>query len=127
VKVLVSGSRTWIAQAPIERVLRQLPPGSIIVHGDAAGVDRIAGFVAELCGFTVRKYPALAHGRTWPSAGPLRNQEMMDKEHVEGEYFDQAFFWHEDPQLRKGTRDMHQRVLLAVPAIPIEVFIGRGR
>lgn len=128
-KVLVSGSRTWLAQAPIERVLRMFPPGTIIIHGDAAGVDRIAGYVAELCGFTVRKYPALAHGRKWPEAGVLRNQEMLDKEHPfgEDEYIDKAIFWHEDPNLGKGTRDMKGRVVLANPIIPFDVHIGRGR
>lgn len=128
-KILVSGSRNWLAQKPIEAVLRRFPAGTILVHGDARGVDRIAADVGRRLGFIVRPYPALAKGRQWPWAGPVRNQDMLDSEHPdpEGLFIDQAFFWHEDPTLGKGTKDMHTRVISAVPAIIYEVCIGRGR
>lgn len=128
-KVLISGSRTWLSQIVIEERFRKLPPGTTIIHGGAPGVDNISGYIARLLGFPVRSYPALAHGRKWPEAGVLRNAEMLEKEHPfsDGSYIDQALIFHEDPGLGKGTRDMHKRLKLASPVIPIEIFIGKGR
>lgn len=125
-KVLVSGDRNWISQKPIEDRLKLLPPGTIIVHGDAAGVDSIAGYVAKILGFEVRAYPALANGRTWPSAGPLRNAEMLEKEHPDkdGVPIDLALIWHRQADLHKGTRDMHGKLLKADPKIVIEKKIN---
>jgi hypothetical protein len=109
--------------------MRQLPPGTIVVHGGAPGLDNIAGYVAQLCGFEVRVYPALAHGRKWPEAGPLRNSEMLEKEHpdTDGTLIDQAFLFHEDPGLGKGTHDMWEKLRKAEPPIKITIDIRRGR
>lgn len=120
-KVLVCGSRKWLSQKSIEEALKKLPKGTVIIHGACEGADNIAGYVANKLGFVVRDYPAEAEGRTWPSAGPLRNQEMLDKEHIEGDYFDLALVFHKDPGLGKGTKDMHSRLEEAVPSIPIEI------
>lgn len=125
-KVLVFGSRRWLSQGSIMQALRDLPPGTIVIHGDAPGADRIAGFVAELLGFKVRKYPA-----KWAEygafAGPTRNQEMLDKEHTPEEPIDKAFGFHEDPKLGKGSKDMKVRLDLAKPSIPVELCIRRAR
>lgn len=128
-KAFFGGSRNWMAQGPIEQVMRQLPPGTIVVHGGARGVDNIAGYVAQLLGFEVRVYPALANGRKWPEAGILRNQEMLDWEHPDqqGQLFDVAYLFHEDPGLGKGTKDMKRRLDHAVPPIQTFVHVGRGR
>lgn len=79
-KILVSGSRKWVEQASIEAALKLLPPGTVIIHGACAGVDNIAADIARRLGFIVRGYPAEAEGRTWPEAGPDRNQIMLDRE-----------------------------------------------
>lgn len=123
VKVLISGSREWVEQLPIERELRKLPPGTVLIHGDCPGVDRIAADVGRRLGFVVRGYPALAHGRTWPEAGPLRNQEMLDQEHPanDGTLIDLALIFHKDPNLGKGTRNMKKLLEEAEPPITIEV------
>jgi hypothetical protein len=109
--------------------MMQLPPGTIVVHGGAPGLDNIAGYAAQLRGFEVRVYPALAKGRKWPEAGILRNQEMLDEEHPDkdGVLIDKAFLFHEDPGLGKGTKDMKRRLDRASPAIEILVHIGQGR
>lgn len=126
-KVLVFGSRKWLNQQAIESCLKELPPGTTVIEGDAAGADRIAGFVARHLGFPVRAYPALAHGRTWPSAGILRNQEMLDREHPseDGTFIDRAFCFHEDPKLGKGSRDMMDRLQKAHPPIAISTCIAK--
>lgn len=122
-KILVSGSRKWVEQAPIERELRRFPRGTILVHGGARGADNIAGYVGERLGFIVRVYPA-----DWDQygkrAGPLRNVLMLEREHPDkdGVYVDHWLAFHEDPSLGKGTRNMLWLVEKATPAITIERF-----
>lgn len=87
-KLLVCGSRDWTDRETIRAWLRKFPKGSTVIHGDCGdtdasgrafrGADKIAGEEADGLGFTVRAYPA-----DWsigPSAGPLRNQRMLDEE-----------------------------------------------
>jgi hypothetical protein len=128
-KVFFGGSRKWLAQAPIQKVVEGLPDGTVVITGGAPGVDNIAADCARSRGLEVREYPALAHGRTWPSAGPLRNQEMLDKEHpsFDGDFIDIAYLFHSDPGLGKGTKDMKRRLDDAAPAIEVVVTIASGR
>lgn len=109
----------------VERELRTLPAGTIVVHGAAPGADNIAGYVAAALGFQVRPYPAQwqLHGK---AAGPIRNQEMLDKEHPDqdGVPFDKAICFHRDPNLGVGSKDMKARCDAA--GIPVDVFIKRG-
>lgn len=84
-KVLVCGSRTWRDQRKIEARLRQLPRGSIVIHGQARGADTIAGTIAEALGFDVRAFPAEWRplGRDGPvdyGAGKTRNLVMLDEQ-----------------------------------------------
>lgn len=121
-KVLVFGSRKWMDQGRIERELRKLPPGAILVHGAATGADNIGGYVGATLGFVVRAYPAdwATYGK---AAGTIRNQTMLDKEHLAEEPFDLALCFHDDPNLGKGSADMHRRLLAATPKIEIRVFL----
>jgi hypothetical protein len=79
-KVLVCGSRDWADQDAIADVLADFTtePDVEVMHGDAAGADRLAGEVASFYGFSVRKFPAdwRAHGK---AAGPIRNLRMLDE------------------------------------------------
>lgn len=122
-KVLVCGSRDWVDQAPIERELRKLPPGTILVHGAARGVDNIAGYVGKLLGFTVRAYPADwdKHGK---AAGPIRNSLMLQREHPDpdGVYIDRVLAFHRDPSLGKGTKNMVEQASKAQPTIHITKY-----
>ena len=74
--MLVCGSRGWSDRALIARVVRSYGP-AVIVHGAAAGADRIAAGVAEQLGWPLKPHPAdwQRHRR---SAGPRRNLEMLD-------------------------------------------------
>jgi hypothetical protein len=58
------------------RLLR-LPPSAEIIHGGAPGADRIAGWLAEDFGFTVREFKA-NWDRGGKRAGILRNIKMLD-------------------------------------------------
>ncbi len=122
-KVLVFGSRKWLSQKAVERELKKLPPGATIIHGAAPGADNIGGYVAKQLSFTVRAYPA-QWGKYGKGAGPIRNQEILDKEHphLDGTFFDKALCFHEDPNLGVGSADMRRRLEAADPPIPLEIF-----
>jgi YspA, cpYpsA-related SLOG family len=121
VKVLVCGSREWLSQAAIERELSKLPEESIIVHGACRGADNIAGFVGKALGFEVRPYPA-QWGRYGRGAGPVRNQQMLDEEHLPDEPIDVVMAFHGDQGLGVGTVDMVKRSRKASPTIEVRVF-----
>lgn len=57
-KVVITGSRNWTDAEPIRRRLAQLPAGSIVMHGDAPGADRLAARIARDLGHTVVPFPA---------------------------------------------------------------------
>ncbi len=98
-RVLVCGSRDWTDEAAIRRVLSELAPGSVVIHGAYRGADTIADRVARSLGLTVDPYPA-----DWsrgPSGGPRRNALMLAKGRPEVIY---AFHFGGD-----GTADMLRR------------------
>lgn len=80
-RILVCGGRDFSDHAFMRAVLCDdfaLTAGEdVIVHGDAVGADRLAGFVARSIGVEVEAHPAdwKKHGK---AAGPIRNQEMLD-------------------------------------------------
>lgn len=116
-KVLVCGSRDWTDEAAIERDLRKLPPGTIIVHGDCpTGADAIADKVARRLGFEVRPYPAdwegeLAATGSSKAAGPKRNAKILREEHPDkaGVPFNFGVAYTKDLRRSRGTKDMHDR------------------
>lgn len=80
-KVLVCGGRAFNDNLMIDRVLLELHTFkkhfTELIHGGAAGVDRLAGLWAKRHGVPVHVYEA-----DWNSfgrgAGPIRNQRMLD-------------------------------------------------
>lgn len=82
-KVLVCGGRDFNNGARLRECLNalhdNLGPITLLVHGAAAGADSMAGTWATHRGVPVKAYPAdwKKHGR---SAGPIRNQQMLDAE-----------------------------------------------
>lgn len=107
-KVLITGDRNWSCVESVVDALSRLPTPSVVIHGDAPGADTIAGFVAEALKLQVRAYPA-----KWDlykkGAGPIRNQEMLDKEHLENDPIDVCFAFHDDLSSSRGTADMVRR------------------
>lgn len=106
--------------AAIERELRKLPVGSIIVHGACpTGADMLADKVAMKLGFKIRRYPAEGdtEGR---AAGPLRNARMVREEHRGGEPFDFGLAFTKDLDRSRGTKDCTLRARKA--GIRVEVI-----
>jgi hypothetical protein len=76
-RYIFSGSRRWTDKVAVMRVMKTLPENSVIVHGGASGLDKVAGYLAPKYGFTVEVYPA--KWKKWGKhAGPRRNQEMVN-------------------------------------------------
>lgn len=119
-KVLVFGSREWLWDGVIYRLLSKLPKDTILVNGYAPGADRIADKIGRQLGFDVRPYPA-----NWDklglAAGPIRNAEMLKSEHPDkkGVRLDKGFGFSTGRQ-NKGTHDMAEKLWEA--KIRFEIF-----
>lgn len=113
-KVLVTGSRSW-TDARVHIILRELEafgPGTIIIHGDQFGVDKMSGIVGDALGYVVRAYAARWDElRNW--AGPVRNQHMINVEHLPHEPIDLVLAFHENISESIGTSDMIRAAKLA--------------
>lgn len=110
-RILITGDRDWTYGRGIRSVLESMQSASglpfemiTIVHGDARGADKLAGYHAALLGFKVEPYPA-EWKRFGLGAGPKRNQKMLES----GVNFCLAF--HDRIHESKGTRDMVTRCI----------------
>lgn len=110
-KILVTGDRKWVDAKIMRVVLKSYvdihtKSAIILVHGNAPGADQLAAFIAKSFGITdIRPYAA--HWNEYnKAAGPLRNQEMLDKEHKPNEPIDLVLAFHNDITNSKGTKDM---------------------
>jgi hypothetical protein len=85
--------------------MSNLPFETTIIEGGATGADTIAKSIAEFYGFKVNEYRANwnKYGR---AAGPIRNQEMLDKEEPG---IVVAFMKYSNAESSRGTKDMIKR------------------
>ena len=78
-RLLITGGRDFTDSAVIEGALMDIEQRpDVIIHGDAAGADRVAGQVAAKWGIKVWKFPA-NWARYGKSAGPRRNYQMIQE------------------------------------------------
>ena len=76
-RLLITGGRDFTDRGAIENALLDLDQRpDVVIHGDAAGADRVAASVAEEHGLDVWKFPA-NWARYGKSAGPRRNYQML--------------------------------------------------
>jgi ABC-type sugar transport system substrate-binding protein len=112
-RVLVCGDRNWRDRKSIERELSRLDPKwTLVVHGACRGADQMAEEVCRTLGIRTEAHPA-----DWsqgPSAGPRRNQEMLNSG------VDRVLAFHSNIAGSKGTADMVRRARAA--GIPVTVF-----
>jgi len=76
--LLITGSRHWTDEEPIRAVIDSLPVDAIVIHGNAPGADYIAERLALARGLHVKAYAA-DWQRLGKTAGPIRNQRMIDE------------------------------------------------
>lgn len=117
-RVLICGSRHWAKPVPVDVVVGGFKAvygtETVIIHGAAQGADSMAGSAAHRHGLDCEPYPADwdTHGK---SAGPLRNQRMLD----EGKPEVVVAFTNDLPG-SKGTADMVRRALKA--GLPVYIM-----
>lgn len=116
-RLLVSGDRNWTNWRFIYKYLdgfHTVYPISVLIEGEAKGVDSFARNWAKDRGIPYDPYPAQWH-RFRHAAGPIRNQQMLD----EGQP-DMVLAFHNDIENSKGTKDMVTRAEKAnIPTIVI--------
>ena len=131
-RLLVTGSRDWSDERSVRNALftaygwlgvRGLllvgrPTAVTLVHGNANGLDRIAGGIAAEWHWDVEVHPALwqVHGK---SAGPIRNSEMV----LAGANLCLAFPLPRPGGGKSGTQDCYEKALDA--GIPTWIFPAR--
>lgn len=119
-KLLCCGSRHWTDIHVIASVLETFVSDVskvTVIHGGqciknekeqiVSGADWICGQVAEQLGFFVKEYPA--DWSVGKSAGPRRNQRMIDVEHQKNDLIKLCVAFHDAHDLGLGTRDMIER------------------
>jgi hypothetical protein len=80
-RVLITGGRDFSDRELLFEALDRLHAAhsfTVLIHGDANGVDRLAGEWGTARGIAVEAHPAdwKKHGR---AAGPIRNQKMLEE------------------------------------------------
>lgn len=102
---IFSGDRdaTYEFRPLVESVIKNLPKGSIVVHGGCQGIDMIADEYAKMYGYPTREYEVtdddwIKYGKY---AGPRRNVMMLMKE-----YPDVVYCFHPDIKYSRGTKNM---------------------
>lgn len=122
-RVLICGSRWWkealtTKEFRIETYVKALPPGSVIIHGDAPGADYVAKRMAIKYGHTEVAFHA-NWGKYGDAAGPIRNQQMLDEGHP-----DKVAAFHKNIVHSTGTKDMIAKARKA--RLPVQVFNTSG-
>lgn len=118
--VLVTGGREYHNVTKIREVLAKYPPGTVIIHGDAAGADALCKSIAtEEFSFPVITVPYFKH--LGKAGGPARNTLMLKvllglasqgyEIHVEA--------FHSDISKSKGTKNMCQQAHKAGLEVPV--------
>jgi hypothetical protein len=114
--ILVCGTREELSmpqQILIESVMMELVGKNVCIDGGAAGVDSYAHeFASRSLGWGTRRFPA-DWTRFGKSAGPIRNQQMLDENDVD------LVLAFPGPESR-GTWDMVERAVKN--RIPVRVY-----
>src|SRR5882762_7047668 len=107
-KVLVTGDRWWNDVKMVVDVLEQLPPSTTVIHGGCRGADIIADVASQALGFTVISYPIIDDewARLGHAAGPIRNQRMIDEQHLPDDPINLVIAFHDDIENSRGTKDI---------------------
>lgn len=126
VRVIITGDRHWRCPALARRVIAGLVDRHglshlTIVHGAAPGVDTSFAVEARDAGVEEEAHPARWE-TAGPSAGPRRNQEMVDSGAA------LVIACHRDLANSKGTKDCCRRALAAgIPVWLVESEEGTPR
>lgn len=76
-KILVTGGREFADERAVDRIFREISGKHTLIHGAGRGADRLAARIAKALGWEVIPFPA--DWRRGRSAGPERNQKLVDQ------------------------------------------------
>lgn len=116
-RVLVCGDRNWTNYYIIHNRLKQFPPGTVVIEGEARGADRLAGQAAEALGLEVHKYPA-EWDKYGKAAGPRRNCQMLDEKP------DIVLAFHNNIKESRGTKHCVTEAINR--GIPVKIIVEKG-
>ena len=78
-RVLIAGGRNFTDKDFMDKYMsKYLGQVSVVISGTAKGADRLGEKWAQSNGISVERFPA-QWSRYGGAAGPIRNQEMLDK------------------------------------------------
>src|SRR5437879_4503622 len=122
-RVLVTGSTQWTDADAIRRELAQLPPGSVVIHGDCAGADALAGEIARELGLIVEAWAKNADDfRRYGKAAWKRLNERMLESGV-----DLVLAFHAElHQPGKARGSKHMMDLARQKGVEVRASDGRG-
>ena len=106
--LLITGDRKWTDIKAIMReskVLMKEYNVIIVIHGAAAGADKIGAYVFDTYGITVDPMPA-DWDQYGKAAGPIRNGQMLKKLLKFKADKKLVLAFHPDLSKSKGTKDM---------------------
>ncbi len=133
-RVLLTGSRDWIdgvtpnlmpkdrdeasecglITGTVQALLSRFAAGSVVIEGEAPGLDSVAAAMAKRVGLSVLRYPA-DWKRYHAAAGPIRNAQMLDEGRPTLVY---AFYRHRES---RGTANMVKQACEA--GLPVKEFL----
>jgi hypothetical protein len=117
-RVIVAGAVAWADAEAIRRELTKLPAGTVVIHGDCAGADAIAGQIARELGFSVEAMAKNAadrvqHGReSWKGL----NERML------AAGAELVLVFHPDFDASKGSK--HMAEVASRASVEVRVFAG---
>lgn len=115
---IFSGDRNWVDQDAVESIMRKYAP-DVVIEGQAPGLDRIAGIIAE----ELKREGIVLFHHAMPAdwdkyhraAGPIRNKAMLQLllDYEQKGYEVIIFVFHDDLKSSKGTKNMAKQALAA--------------
>lgn len=102
--VIVAGAVAWSDAAAIERELARLPAGSVVIHGDCAGADELAGTIAARLGLVAVAMAKSAEDRRRHSRDAWKglNERMLARGAA------RVLIFHPDIEASRGSKHMAQ-------------------
>ena len=115
-RVIVAGAVAWADTEAIRRELSKLPPGTVVIHGDCAGADALAGAVAVELGFVVEAMAKNAADRARYARAAWKglNERML------ATGAELVLVFHPDFEASKGSK--HMAELAEHASVEVRVF-----
>ncbi len=115
-RVIIAGAVAWADAGAIRRELSKLPSGTVVIHGDCAGADALAGQIATELGLAVEPMAknAADRARYKREAWKGLNERML------ASGAELVLVFHPDFEASKGSK--HMAALATHATVEVRVF-----